>query len=382
MFTDSYLPRTSGVVRAVESAARSVRRRGHRVSIIAPAAPGYIDGDGDVHRVPSVAPPGHPDFPLAVPVAGGRLRMLRGLGLSLVHTHSPFLLGRAGLRAGRTLRLPVVFTWHTLYAEYAHYTPVLGNLARPLVAAYTSRYANRCDRVLISTPSAAERLRADGVRTPVEVLPSVGVEPAEFAGARPAGVRAQFGIPERSPLLVYVGRLAREKDVRLLLDALAGLPETVRLLLAGDGPERAPLEAHAAGAGLADRVVFTGLLPHARVVDLLAAADLFVFPSATETLGLAVLEAMAAGCAVVAVRAGASADLVREGETGRLVAAEPGAFAAAVADLLAHPERRAAMGRAARTVSGAYTQDRIADRLVVLYEEMVVAHGVPAGRHA
>jgi 1,2-diacylglycerol 3-alpha-glucosyltransferase len=375
-FTDSYLPRHSGVVRAVESAARGLRARGHRVFVFAPAYAGHADTDPDVLRFPSIAPPGHADFPLAVPYSAAHLRTIRSLGLDLVHSHSPFLLGGLGVWVARTLKLPLVFTYHTLYAEYAHYAPVVGELTRPFVIAYTTAYCNRCDRVLVSVPSLANVLRSYGVRARIDVVPSVGVDPEEYARPAPGAVRAWFRIPDGAVLLVYVGRLGREKGVSLLLDALAGLPVDVQLLLVGDGPERRELEAQAQRLGLAGRVVFAGQLDHAHVVDALFASDLFVFPSQTETLGLAVLEAMAAGRAVVAVRGGATAEIVRDGETGRVVAADPAALRAAITDLVRDPELRRAMSEQARAGVATYSQARVIDQLVAAYEDML------AGRHA
>ncbi len=381
LFTDSYLPRTSGVVRAVEAAGRSLRRLGHRVSIVAPAYPGYTDSDPDVYRIPSIAPPGHPDFPLAVPYSAQQLRALRGLRFDVVHTHSPFLLGGVGLWVARSLRLPVAFTYHTRYGDYAHYAPLLGDLTRPLIITYTTAYCNRCDVVLASVPVLADLLRRYGVRVRIEVIPSVGVEAAEFASGSPGEIRSRFGIPAAAPLLVFVGRLAQEKGITLLLEALTRLPPDVWLLLVGDGPEREALRAHAGRLGIGPRVVFAGDQEHARVIEALVAGELFVFSSQTETLGLAVLEAMAAGRAVVAVRSDVIADIVRDGETGLLVAAEPGAFADAIGRLLSDPARRAAMAARGREIAAAYTQDRITDRLAAVYGAIIAARGGVASKH-
>ena len=384
LFTDSYLPRTSGVVTAVETSARQLRQRGHRVSIVAPAYPGHADADPDVLRVPSVTPPGHPDFPLALPYPGRTMRAVRALGLDIVHTHSPFLLGGMGWWAARALGRPVLFTYHTRYDEYAHYAPVVGDLARPLVSAYATAYCNQCDCVLAPLPSIASLLREAGVRVRIAVVPSTGIDVAAFGAAASgadvrAAVRRRWGIPPGAPLLVFVGRLAREKNVGLLLSSLTALPSETRLLLIGDGPERAPLEAQARQAGLGPRAVFAGTQPPAAVAEALAAADLFVFPSATETFGIAMIEAMASGCAVVAVRAPASSDLVRDGETGRLVAADPAMFADAVRNLLAQPARRSAMGGAARAAAADYDRARVTDRLLIVYQELLTHHSVAGG---
>ncbi len=362
----------------MDSAARGLRQRGHRVFVFAPAYPGHTDRDPDVLRFPSIAPPGHADFPLAVPYSAAHLRTIRGLGLDLVHSHSPFLLGGLGVWVARTLKLPLAFTYHTLYAEYAHYAPVVGELTRPFVITYTTAYCNRCDRLLVSVPSLANVLRSYGVRTRIDVVPSVGVDPQDYARPAPGAVRAWFRIPAGAVLLVCVGRLGREKGLPLLLDAAAGLPADMQLLLVGDGPERRELETQAQRLGLSGRVVFAGQLDHAHVVDALFASDLLVFPSQTETLGLAVVEAMAAGRAVVAVRGGATAEIVRDGETGRVVAPDPAALRAASADLVRDPDLRRTMGERARVVASTYSQARVVDQLLAVYEDMLAGRNTPA----
>jgi glycosyltransferase involved in cell wall biosynthesis len=168
-----------------------------------------------------------------------------------------------------------------------------------------------------------------------------------------------------------VGRLGREKGVPLLLEALAGLPSHVWLLLVGDGPERRDLEVQAQRLGLTGRVVFAGEQDHVRVVDTLFASDLFVFPSQTETLGLAVLEAMAAGRAVVAVRGGSIPEIVRDGETGRVVPADPTALRQAIAGLAGDAELRRTMGARAAVVSAAYSQARVVDQLLENYQALL-----------
>jgi glycosyltransferase involved in cell wall biosynthesis len=159
---------------------------------------------------------------------------------------------------------------------------------------------------------------------------------------------------------------------------MAGLPAKVWLLLVGDGPERRELEAHVQRLGLTDRVVFAGEQDHAHVVDALGASDLFVFPSQTETLGLAVLEAMAAGCAVVAVEGGAVPEIVRDGETGRLVPPEPAALRRAIAELVDAPALRRAMGDRARVLAASRSQAWVVDQLLAVYGDMIAPRNTPA----
>ena len=139
----------------------------------------------------------------------------------------------------------------------------------------------------------------------------------------------------------------------------------------GDGPERQDLQAQAQRLGLGERIIFAGELDHAHVVDALYACDLFVFPSQTETLGLAVLEAMAAGRVVVAVQGGAMPDIVRDGETGRVVPPDPEALRRAIADLLAAPGQRQAWGARAQAAAAAYRQDRVLEQVLGVYDALL-----------
>ncbi|HYM90595.1 MAG TPA: glycosyltransferase, partial [bacterium] len=142
-------------------------------------------------------------------------------------------------------------------------------------------------------------------------------------------------------------------------------------------PERRELEAQVQRLGLAERVVFAGEQDHAYVVEALYASDLFVFPSQTETLGLAVLEAMAAGRAVVAVRGGAIPEIVRDGETGRLVPPDPAALRRAIADLLETPALRRGMGERGKAWAASRSQARVVEQLVGVYHEVIAAHNAP-----
>jgi glycosyltransferase involved in cell wall biosynthesis len=350
-----------------------LRRQGHHASIFAPAYRGYVDTDRDVVRFPSVRAPGVPDFPLAIPVTARFIAKLRRRRLTVVHTHSPFLMGRAGEYAARRLRLPLVFTHHTMYSEYVHYVPILSQqFSRDVVTRYTVRYCNRC--ALVISPSFAVKswLTSIGVRAPVEVLATAGLDLDRYARLDPSWVRVTYGIPTEAPLVITVGRLAREKRFDVLLAAFAeaarGTP--ARLLVVGGGPQEGELRSIAGQLGVSDQVVFTGPLPHARVLECYAASDVFAFASPTETQGIVVVEAMAAGLPVIAVRAGGVAEVVQDGETGRLVPLDAGALADAIRQALQDADFRRRCGAAGRRAAHAYAIEAIVHRLVTLYQRV------------
>jgi glycosyltransferase involved in cell wall biosynthesis len=167
--------------------------------------------------------------------------------------------------------------------------------------------------------------------------------------------------------------LAREKSIELVLEAFAALHGTHEavLMIIGGGPEEEALRGRVRALGLASDVVFTGQLPHPRALDCMAAADVFLYASQTETQGLVVVEAMALGLPVVAVRAGGIPDAVRDGETGYLTAPDAAALAARVRLLLDEPARAQAMGRRGREVSAAFHMPVIAGCLSTLYESLL-----------
>jgi len=374
MCSESYRPRISGVAHSLHALVGGLRAQGHRVLVAAPRYPGYTDPDPDVVRFPSVRPPFEREFPLAVPLAPAAWRRLRGEPLDLVHTHAPFLMGAVAARLARQRRLPLVFTYHTLYDEYVHYAPLVSRrVSAPAVRRFVTAYANRCACLIAPSTAVERRLRAQGVRARIEVVPTGVIDPALFGSLDPSGVRSAYGIPDGRPLLVTSSRLAREKSVALVLEAFARIAarRPVTLLVVGGGPEAGALQALARQRGVAEHTVFAGLLDHRRALECVAAGDVFLYGSQTETQGLVVVEALAAGVPVVAVGAGGVPDAVEEGRTGYLVPPDPAALAARALALLDDPGLRRMMGRAGREASRRFALDAVTRQVVDVYRSLV-----------
>lgn len=382
MFTDSYLPRVSGAVRSVYATTVELRRLEHEVWVFAPRHPG-APADPHLVAVPSLHLRRYPDFPFAIPVAPRFLARVRDLHLDVVHAHSPFLMGQAAaFLAGRT-GAPLVFTHHTLYVEYLHYVPVVSStVTRPLVEWYVTAYANRCACVIAPSAAVREMLREHGVTSRIEVVPGAGPDPDAVARLDPVGVRGRFGLPEDEPLVFTVARLAPEKSVDLVIEAFARIRAAVpaRLLIAGEGPSRPSLESLAAALGVGDRVVFAGMLSRDEVLSCARAADLFLFASRTETQGLVVVEAMAAGLPVVAVAAGGVAEVV-PGDAGSLAAPDPRSLADAALRYLRDPALRRTAGERGRAAASQYTVGPLTQHLLDIYRSTLPAPSpAPAGR--
>ena len=383
LFTNNYRPLVSGLATSLDTFAQDFSRAGHRVTIVAPRYRGACRDDGDVVRVPGVRAPTHHAYVLPIPRWPGVRRAVLGRNLDVFHAHHPFLLGAAALRWANETGRPLVFTYHTRYDRYAHYVPGPARAVGRLAVRGALRFAAAADLVVAPAPSVARALTALGVRTPIEVIPTgvslPAIPPEDIRRIR----RSTLGFPAGGPVCLSVGRLALEKNQGFLLRAfrtvLRHVP-TARLVLVGDGDDRPRLERLASDLGLRPHVDFVGSLPRTRVIDYSLAADLFLFPSTSETQGLAALEALAAGLPVVAVASEAALDLLQDESAGLLCPEVPEVFARRVAALWVAPERRAMMAEAARRLAARFSPETSATKLLDLYGELVRARRrVPAG---
>ena len=236
-------------------------------------------------------------------------------------------------------------------------------------------YYNGCDQVLVPSELTRRHLLTYGVRAPIAVLPT-GIPTPPPGLPSPAEVRRRWDIPPGSPLFLYVGRLAPEKNLETLLRAFARIVQArpdARLLLAGSGMGEAATQQAAQQLGIAERTVFTGFLDRAQLDPLYAAADVFLFPSKTETQGLAVGEAMACGTPCVVVNAGGAPESVRDGVDGFLVDDDPAQMAERALRLLEDAPLRRRMSAAARAHAATMTPEKVAGRIIALYEELMTA---------
>ncbi|HXM06264.1 MAG TPA: glycosyltransferase, partial [Candidatus Acidoferrum sp.] len=289
--------------------------------------------------------------------------------LSIVHAHSPFVTGWTALRYARRYRIPMVYTYHTQLEEYAHYVPFEQNATRFAASQLTRTFANLADAVVVPTESMARRLRDLGVRTRVDVVPSAIDVDRFAAGRRNEAVRAAAGAGPNDRLLLCVSRLGREKNVEVLLEAMAAAGDPgLRLAVAGDGPDRGRLEVRAAELGVAERTRFMGVQPRESLPDLYAGCDAFCMPSTTETQGLVLAEALAAGAPLIVSDVPQSRDVLIDSAT--FVTPTAAGFASAMRDVpgdATATERR----RDAR-LAERFRIDRHVDRMVELYRDLQI----------
>lgn len=314
VITETYPPEINGVANTMRHLVTGLAARGHRVRLIRPhqagdPRPGASGPVGET-LVPGLPIPGYRGLRLGLPVFWRLRRLWRDEPPDVAYIATQGPLGRAALSAAEALGVPTVTGFHTQFHQYSrHYG--LGFLTGPIEASLR-RFHNRSDTTLVPTAELRETLMARGF-VKVEVF-GRGVDTLLFSpDRRRADLRSAWGCGPTDPVLIYVGRLAAEKNIDLVLASYAAARAAhpkARCVLVGDGPERRHLtQAH-------PEVIFTGARVGLDLAEHYASADLFVFPSLTETFGNVVTEAMASGLAVVAFDAAAAHHYLRSGETG------------------------------------------------------------------
>lgn len=335
IFSDSALPILNGVSVSIDALVRGLRSAGHSVHVYTAAAPGYKDSDPNTYRFWAMETPWTKGYPLVGPFIHGILHEFRKHTYDVIHTHTPFTVGFIGLRWAESHEIPIVSTYHTLYDRYAHYIPYFPRrYVRFKIAKHTNFYYNSVSQVIVPSEAAKKWLRRHAVETPIEVIPT-GAPDRQMIDRSEA--RSRLGIHPVERVMLYVGRIAKEKNLGTLFEmaALAMREEpSLRLILVGDGPYRDEAREMARSLGIGDKVRFAGFVPRAEVDQYYAASDLFVFSSITETQGLVLQEAMTYGIPAVAVVGGGASETIEQGVNGYTVKNDPAEFADTVMDVL------------------------------------------------
>ncbi len=321
MMTNTYTPHVGGVARSVAAFSEQYRAMGHQVIVVAPEFEGMPVAEKHVVRVPAIQKFNGSDFSVCLPVFGRLTHMLDEFKPDIVHSHHPFLIGSIALRIASQYNVPHVFTHHTRYEEYTHYVPGDSPLLKRFVIQLGTHYANLCSHVFAPSASLATTLQQRLVTVPISVVPT-GVQLDKFACGSGAGFRQVMNIPEQAFVVGHVGRLASEKNLEFLADALSlslqNNPQAFCLIV-GSGPEEGAIKHVFTQRGVQDRLIMQGLLTGPMLVSAYKAMDVFAFSSLSETQGMVVTEAMAAGVPVVALCAPGVNEVVRNNENGRLL---------------------------------------------------------------
>jgi glycosyltransferase involved in cell wall biosynthesis len=367
LFTETFLPKVDGIVTRLRHTIEHLQRDGHQVCVFCPEGGLTSYKEAMVCGVPAFPLPLYPELKMALPrpSIGSALQKFRP---DIIHVVNPAVLGLAGIFYAKQMNLPLIASYHTHLPKYLqHYGlgALEGLLWELLKLGHNQAAINLCTSTVM-----VQELSSHGIeRTD---LWQRGVDTETYHPSLASSEmrdRLSQGHPT-DPLLLYVGRLGAEKEIDRIKPVLAAIPGA-RLAIVGDGPHREQLQAEFAGTA----THFVGYLEGKTLASAYASADAFIFPSRTETLGLVLLEAMAAGCPVVAARSGGIPDIVTDGENGYLFdPSQPDSAIVATQNLLAVVERRKAIAQQARAEAERWSWSAATKQLASYYQQAIANH--------
>lgn len=320
--TDWYEPVINGVVTSVMNLSRKLRERGHEVKILTLSRTCHSYIEGDVIYAGSIGMGCiYPQARVKIPtVAGDYMEMLLDWKPDIVHSQCEFSTFFLAKKIASELHIPIVHTYHTVYEDYTHYFSPQKAWGRNIVQLMTRKLANAVETLIAPSDKIRKILEGYQVSCPVEVIPS-GISLEKYQACKEEDwrekIRAQLGIPQDALVLVYVGRMAKEKNIEELLEYQQEAEKYgVILLLVGDGPHLPELKKKAEELKVTEHVIFTGMIAPEEVGHYYQAGDLFVSASTSETQGMTYAEALAGGIPLLCRRDGCLEQVVTNGENG------------------------------------------------------------------
>ena len=373
MMTDAYKPHVSGVTSYIDLNKRALEELGHEVYVFTFGDLEFKDDDPRIIRSPGL-PLGDTGFYLSLRYRTAAKKLLGSM--DIVHVHHPFLSGRLALHYCRNKQIPIVFTNHTRYDLYAKARlPLMpGEVSNSLLQAYMPDFCEAVDLVISPSNGMEKVMRKFGVESHIEVVPN-GADLKPFQKAKPIS-RSTFGFKDEDIILVYMGRIAQEKNLELLMQAFAGVANTlpnVQLLILGSGQKEYEDELRALPGELQieNRVKFAGMITYHKLPAHLAMCDVFVTASVTEVHPYSVIEAMAAGLPVVGIDSPGVGDSIVDGETGLLSMDNLAAYTAKLMLICLNTDLQKRMGQAAKKASNQFSIERTTTLMVKQYNRLL-----------
>ena len=324
MISDVYFPRINGVSTSIQTFKAEFESNHHEVVLIAPDYPSTYRQEENIFRIPSRAIPFDPeDRMMKFGAVMNRIPELERINFDLVHIHTPFVAHYAGVKIASRLGIPCIITYHTLFEEYLyHYIPYIPKfLLRLFARRFSCKQCNQAAGVIAPSSIIVNLLKNYGVNSDVKIIPT-GIDSGKFTHSSNSNFRTKFGIPENKKILLNVSRVAFEKNIGVLIEMFKQVKQhipDVHLIIAGEGPAKNHYVKQARQLDLNDHISFVGYLDRdSELIDCYHCADVFVFSSKTETQGLVLLEAMAAGTPVVSIAAMGTKDVL-EGCKGAII---------------------------------------------------------------
>jgi len=379
-FTNCYKPLVNGVVTSIVSLKEAYERKGHETYVFAPQVDGYIDQEKNVFRYRSVNLTKKVKYPIAIPLSFRAKKVISEFNPDIIHIHHPFVLSSPAIMYGKKLGIPKILTLHTQYERYAYYiAPIPEKLTQEAIKRIIFNLAYKIDCITTPSGSMKELIKSYGIKNRIEVIPNaIDLDPfRQKDELKCSEIRKRYNLKEDDKIILYVGRVAQEKSIDKIIEALAitkrkGI-SNVRLLIVGGGPAIEELKNLVRSLQIEEQVIFTGEVKNEEIRHYYKIAYLFTIASTTETFGIVIIEALASGIPVLAVKAPGAVDILTDGLDGLLVDNDNDIekFASALDKIIREPELRERLSQGALKTSERYSIDIVSERMLNLYREVM-----------
>lgn len=371
-FTDTYKPTINGVVTAVDLFATELRQLGHRVFIFGPRHPKQ-PREKDYYGLRSFPLPAAPDFRVGIPLSVKVIKQVPDLPIDIVHNHTPGPMGLLGLSLSQAKKVPLVQTYHSLISDYAKfYVPKVLYGIRRFIDWWQYFTYNRCDAITAPTPYIKQYLVQVGIKKQVTVLPT-GLNLVEFSQPDMGSIR-NFKLPDDKKIVACVSRMNKEKNLMFLVEMFSVLlernPDTC-LLMIGGGPFQKKLERKAAELNIQSSILFTGMCTRTQIAALLKKVDVFTYACRTDTQGIVIMEALAAGKPLVLVDEKVFEPFVDQGCNGYLLGEDHLLFAKVINNIITDPTLQKNMEQHSLLLSQKYSIQKMTAKLVSIYRDIL-----------
>lgn len=321
MMSNTYTPIVGGLEKSIELFSKEFQKKGHRVYVVAPRFENTPQNERCVIRIPAIQKFQGTDFSVNLPIPGLLTKFIKHFKPDIVHSHHPFLVGDMALRLSRSLEIPLIFTYHIMFEQYIDYFPIHNETFKHFVVNLAAGYSNLCDAVIVPTQNVKSVLESRGVTSPIHVIPT-GIDVRAFGQGDGISFRKKHEIPANAFVIGYTGRIAPEKNLEFLSQNVARCLKTnsqAHFLMAGTGPLLNAIKEIFSGHKLLKQFHYAGLLNPPDIIDCYHAMDIFAFSSHSETQGIVLLEALAAGVPILALQDPVVAEFIKDFQNGRLI---------------------------------------------------------------
>ena len=384
LFSDSYLPTKSGIVTVVVQLQEQLKKLGHRVILVTvETTDEYETYDPDIYRVHSVALGLGTDQFVGIPAMHPLIHFLKDAGVELIHCHTEFGIGKAGLRAAHVLKIPAICTTHTMWTDFYKYYLSFGKIISPkIINGIMKKYYGKFDSLIGVSTKARNYFKQEGMlpNMPSVIIPNAidkeKFQKAHISQEQKLALRKSYNINSDDIMLLFVGRIGEEKRVFELLKVCQNLSKKnkkIKMVFVGNGPAYEDMLKKASAEIASKQIIFTGFIEWTKVSEYYESADIFVTTSLSEMHSMTILEAQLSGLPIIVRRDESYLDSVFEGENGYLTDTEE-EMEEKILELAADSDKRKRFGERSLEITKRFTIEAHIKKTLKVYEEVMKAY--------